>query len=70
MKEYTKGFPQALVARDQLDYAVAELSTFEGPKVTQLLNSALESAITGQKPAREALDGAQAEADAILKPYR
>jgi sn-glycerol 3-phosphate transport system substrate-binding protein len=70
MKEYTKGFPQALVARDQLDYAVAELSTFEGPKVTQLLNSALESAITGQKPAKEALDGAQAEADAILKPYR
>lgn len=70
MKAYTADFPQALVARDQLDHAVAELSTFEGPRVTQLLNSALESAITLQKSPKEALDAAQAEADAILAAYR
>lgn len=70
MVEYTSDFPQALVARDQLDYAVAELSTFEGPKVTQLLNSALESAITGQTEPKAALDAAQAEADAILAAYK
>ncbi|WP_345778311.1 hypothetical protein [Hoeflea sp.] len=49
---------------------MAELSTFEGPRVTQLLNSALESAITLQKSPKEALDAAQAEADAILAAYR
>ena len=70
MKAYTADFPQALVARDQLAHAVAELSTFEGPRVTQLLNSALESAITGQKSPKDALDGAQADADAILAAYR
>ncbi|MCT4577056.1 ABC transporter substrate-binding protein [Donghicola sp.] len=69
MEAYTADFPQALVARDQLEYAVQELSTFEGPKVTQLLNSALESAITGQTEPQAALDGAQAAAEAILKPY-
>jgi sn-glycerol 3-phosphate transport system substrate-binding protein len=69
MKAYTADFPQALVARDQLEYAVPELSTFEGPKITQTLNSALESAITGQASPRDALDGAQAAAEAILKPY-
>ncbi|WP_343217208.1 hypothetical protein [Hoeflea sp.] len=58
------------MARDQLEHAVAELSTFEGPRVTQLLNSALESAITLQKSPKEALDAAQAEADAILAAYR
>ena len=70
MKDYVAGFPQAAVARDQLQYAVAELSTYEGPKVTQILNSALEAAITGQKTAKDALDGAQAEAEAILAPYK
>ncbi len=70
MKAYVADFPQAAVARDQLQYAVAELSTFEGPKVTQIINSALEAAITGTKTPKEALDAAQAEADAILKPYR
>ncbi len=70
MVAYTTDFPQALVARDQLDYAVAELSTFEGPKVTQLLNSALEAAITGQTEPKAALDAAQAEAEAILAAYK
>lgn len=70
MKGYVADFPQAAVARDQLAHAVAELSTFEGPKVTQILNSALEAAITGQKTPKDALDAAQAEADAILAAYR
>lgn len=70
MIDYTKDFPQALVARDQLAAAVAELSTFEGPKVTQLLNSALESAITGQTEPKAALDAAQAAAEAILAAYQ
>lgn len=34
MKGYAADFPPALVARDQLEYAVAELSTYENGKVT------------------------------------
>lgn len=70
LKQYTTEFPPALVARDQLPYAVAELSTHENQRVTKVLNDALQAALTGTKPAAEALSAAQAEADRILKPYR
>ncbi|MGB0660002.1 MAG: ABC transporter substrate-binding protein [Mangrovicoccus sp.] len=70
MKAYTADFPQALVARDQLEFAVAELSTYENQRVTQIFNSALEAAITGQKSAEEALAEAQKEAERILEIYR
>ena len=70
MKAYAADFPPALVARDQLEFAVAELSTYENGKVTQTFNDALASAIAGEKSAQEALDKAQAVADRILKPYR
>ena len=48
MKAYTADFPAALVARDQLEFAVAELSTFENGKVTQAFNDALAAAIAGE----------------------
>ena len=70
MKGYAADFPPALVARDQLEYAVAELSTYENGKVTQALNDALLAAIAGQMSAKEALDEAQAKAERILKPYQ
>ncbi len=70
MKAYTKDFPPALVARDQLDFAVAELSTYENQRVTTIFNDALAAAITGKKGAAEALAEAQEKADAILKDYR
>lgn len=70
MKAYTADFPQALVARDQLEFAVAELSTFENGKVTQAFNDALAAAIAGEKTAQDALDEAQAKAERILKPYQ
>lgn len=70
MKAYTDAFPPALVARDQLEYAVAELSTYENQRVTRIFNDALEAAITGQKSAKEALSEAQEKADAVLRAYR
>lgn len=70
MKAYAADFPPALVARDQLEFAVAELSTFENGKVTQAFNDALAAAIAGEKTAKEALDEAQAKAERILKPYQ
>ncbi|MCY4197768.1 MAG: ABC transporter substrate-binding protein [Rhodobacteraceae bacterium] len=70
MKAYTADFPPALVARDQLEFAVAELSTYENGKVTQAFNDALAAAIAGETSAKEALDEAQAKAERILKPYQ
>lgn len=70
MQAYTADFAPALVARDQLEFAVAELSTYENQRVTRVFNDALAAAITGQKSPAEALADAQSQADTILKPYR
>jgi sn-glycerol 3-phosphate transport system substrate-binding protein len=70
MKKYVAGFPAAAVARDQLQYAVAELSTHENQRVTKALNDGLQAALTGTKTPARAMKDAQAEADRILRPYR
>ena len=70
MVDYAKDFPPALIARDQLEYTVAELSTYENQRITSIFNDALAAAITGSKSPAEALAEAQDKADAILKAYR
>ncbi|TVQ31005.1 MAG: ABC transporter substrate-binding protein, partial [Geminicoccaceae bacterium] len=70
MQAYVADFPQAAVARDQLEFAVAELSTFENQRVTRVFNDALQAAIIGEKPSAQAVADAQAEAMRILAPYR
>jgi len=70
MKKYVAGFPAAAVARDQLQYAVAELSTHENQRVTKALNDGLQAALTGAKTPAQAMQDAQREAERILKPYR
>jgi len=70
MKEYVEKVPGALVARNQLEFAKAELSTFENSKVTKIFNDALASVLAGQVDAETAMKDAQAKADAVLKPYR
>jgi sn-glycerol 3-phosphate transport system substrate-binding protein len=70
MKKYVAGFAPAIVARDQLPHAVAELSTHENQRVTKALNDGLQAALTGAKPPAKAMADAQAEAERILRPYR
>ncbi|HSU04102.1 MAG TPA: ABC transporter substrate-binding protein [Acetobacteraceae bacterium] len=70
MKEYVAGFPQAAVARDQLPYAVPELSTHQNQQVTLPLNSALQAALAGTKSPKDALGEAQANSERLLKPFR
>lgn len=70
LKEYVKGFPYAAVARDQLEFATAELSTYETGRVRKLLDDAIQAALTGAKSPADALGEAQAQADRLLKPYR
>ena len=70
LKAYTAEFPPALVARDQLEHAVAEFSTFETARVRDGLNAAIQSALTGDKSPEEALSEAQAAAERQLRAYR
>ncbi len=70
MQEYASEFPPATVARDQLEFAVAELSTHENQRVTKVFNDGLQAAITGAAEPAAALATAQEEAMRILAPYR
>lgn len=70
MKKYAADFPAALVARDQLEEAVAELSTHEEGRILDLVNDAVAAAVTGQKTPQQALADAQKQADSILQRHK
>ena len=70
MKAYAKGFPAAAVARDQLKDAKAELSTHDNQRVTKALDDAIQAVLTGSKEVKPALDQAEQQATAILRPYQ
>jgi sn-glycerol 3-phosphate transport system substrate-binding protein len=70
MKQYVAGFPPAAVARDQLQYAKAELSTHDNQRVTKALNDGLQAALTGTKTPEQAMKDAQREADRLLRSYK
>ncbi len=70
LKKYVAEFPPAAVARDQLKFATAELSTYQTGRVRKLLNDAIQSVLVGSKTPAEALSAAQKQADRLLKRYR
>ncbi|GAB4516889.1 MAG: ABC transporter substrate-binding protein [Anaerolineae bacterium] len=66
-------FPQYLVARDQLEFATKEFSTWRSIDTQNIINNQLSRVISGEVPLSEAqavLDEAQAQADALLEEYR
>jgi sn-glycerol 3-phosphate transport system substrate-binding protein len=69
MQNYVADFPPAAVARDQLQYAIAELSTHDNQRVTQTLNDGLQAALLGRKAPDAALAEAQATATRLLRPF-
>jgi sn-glycerol 3-phosphate transport system substrate-binding protein len=70
LKKYSAEFPAAAVARDQFQYAVAELAVHENARVKKLLDDAIQAALTGGKEPKAALAEAQAAAERILARYR
>ena len=70
LKKYGAEFAPALVARDQLPFALAEFSTHDNQRVTKALNDGLQAALTGSKTAAQAMKDAQAEADRLLRSYK
>jgi len=70
LKAYGAEFPAALVARDQLENAIAEFSTHETSRVRDGLNNAIQAVLTGTADAKTALGEAQEAAERLLKDYR
>jgi sn-glycerol 3-phosphate transport system substrate-binding protein len=70
MKQYVAGFPPAVVARDQLPFAKAELSTHDSQRVTKALNDGLQAALLGTKTPEQAVKDAQREAERLLRSYQ
>src|SRR6187401_1274213 len=70
MKKYVEGFPPAAVARDQLKYAKADLSTHDNQRVTKALNDGLQATLTGTKTPEVAMKDAQREAERLLRTYK
>jgi sn-glycerol 3-phosphate transport system substrate-binding protein len=70
LKKYVSEFPAAAVARDQFKYATAEFATHENARNKKFLDDAIQSVLTGGKPAKEALTAAQGQAERVLKVYR
>jgi len=70
LQAYVKDFPYAAVARDQLKYATAELSTYQTGRIRKALDDAIQAALTGSKSPETALKEAQSLSERLLKPYR
>ncbi len=70
LRKYGRDFPPALVARDQLPFALAEFSTHDNQRVVKALNDGLQAALTGSKTAAQAMQDAQREADRLLRTFK
>lgn len=70
MKTYAEQFPYCLVARDQLEYGYAELSTYNQAEVQKAIDDAISYVMTGQSDVESALKTAQETAEGILANYR
>jgi sn-glycerol 3-phosphate transport system substrate-binding protein len=70
LKKYISEFPAAAVARDQFKYAIAEFATHENARNKKFLDDAIQNVLTGGKSAKDALKGAQGQAERVLKAYR
>ena len=70
LKDYYAGFPQALVAYEQLQYAQPELTTYSAAEMWRILNDNIQAAVTGEMTAEEALEAAQEQGEELLADYQ
>jgi ABC-type glycerol-3-phosphate transport system substrate-binding protein len=69
MQAYVADVPQALMTRDALQSAGAELATQNLGQVRGIFHDYIQRAINGEMGAAEAMAAAQAEAEAALADY-
>jgi sn-glycerol 3-phosphate transport system substrate-binding protein len=70
MKDYYAMVPQARVAFDQIPLAKPELTTYDAARIWRILNDHIQSAVTGEATAAQAMRAAQAEATEALRRYQ
>jgi sn-glycerol 3-phosphate transport system substrate-binding protein len=70
MQEYVAQYPQAITAREQLQYAQAELPVFALQEIKDIVSKAEQDVILGRASVEEALAEAQRQADAVLSAGR
>jgi sn-glycerol 3-phosphate transport system substrate-binding protein len=73
LKSLAEENPQYLVARDQLEYAVGEFSSYRSIDVQNIINVALSEIISGSTPLADAqtvLTTAQQQIDSLLEEYK
>lgn len=70
LKQYVEEFPQALVAREQLEHADSELATYQSGEVQKIFNDAIQSILTGSSTVDEGLENAQKQAEEVLEPFQ
>lgn len=70
LKEYVKDFPQAVTAREQLEYADSELATYQNGEVQKIFNDAIQAILTGKSSVDESLDKAQKDAEKVLEAFQ
>ncbi len=70
MVEYTNALPQAIVAREQLQYAMGELpKTHDARQISQAMSSMFESILAGQVSPADGMASLQAQSERILAKY-
>ncbi len=69
MQAYVAEVPQALQARDALQYAQGELAIQNLGQVRTIFHNYIQKAFNGEMSAQDAMDTAQAEAEAALVPF-
>lgn len=69
MQAFVAKNPDAQVALDQLQYAQSWFATYNTVAVRKALEDEVQAVIAGKKTPAEALKTAQANADAIMRPY-
>jgi sn-glycerol 3-phosphate transport system substrate-binding protein len=69
LKKLVNDKPLYAIAKDQLQYAGKEFSVHQNADVQAIFNKAFFAVTAGEKSAKDALDQAQKDADAILATY-
>ncbi len=70
MKDYAAKLPQAVVARDQLPYALPEMSTHDNWKMRDVFVTTFQEILDEKYTAEAGMKKAQADIDKILAPFQ
>jgi sn-glycerol 3-phosphate transport system substrate-binding protein len=69
MKTYMAAHPDAKVALDQLQYARGWFATYNTVAVRKALEDGVQAVLSGKMTPDAAMDAAQKQADALMRPY-